>query len=85
MREAEQGIVRQPRYQYYDNNLNGKILKLNGEMPVGLEGIWRLVKKDERDPYSDKEWRQVPIAPAVYKDMIIGKFTGNWCSVLRVE
>lgn len=80
---AEQGTVRQPSYGYYDNNLNGKILKLNGEMPVGLEGIWRLVKKDERDPYSDKEWRQVPIATAVYKDMIIGKFTGNWGGVTR--
>lgn len=80
---AEQGTVRQSGYQYYDNNLNGKILKLNGEMPVGFEGVWRLVKKDERDPYSDKEWKQVPIATAIYKDMIIGKFTGNWGGVTK--
>ena len=86
MREAEQGIARsQWAYQYYDKNIDGKVIKLNGELSTErdgsgrFEGGWVYVKKDETDEYSTREWVQVPVPGLeAYKDQIIGKLTGNW-------
>ena len=86
MREAEQGIARsQWAYQYYDKNIDGKVIKLNGELSTerdgsgGFEGVWVYVKKDEADEYSTREWVQVPVPGLeTYKDQIIGKLTGHW-------
>ena len=68
MREAEQGIARsQWAYQYYDKNIDGKVIKLNGEISIErdgsgrFEGGWVYVKKDETDEYSTREWVQVPV------------------------
>lgn len=86
MREAEQGIARtQWAYQYYDKNIDGKVIKLNGELSSErdgsgrFEGGWVYVKKDETDEYSTREWVQVPVPNLeAYKDQIIGKLTGHW-------
>ena len=86
MREAEQGIARsQWAYQYYDKNIDGKVIKLNGELSTErdgsgrFEGGWVYVKKDETDEYSTREWVQVPVPNLeAYKDQIIGKLTGHW-------
>ena len=86
MREAEQGIARsQLAYQYYDKNIDGKVIKLNGELSIErdgsgrFEGAWVYVKKDETDEYSTREWVQVPVPYLeTYKDQIIGKLTGYW-------